>query len=310
MEYKIIVINGGFIVPTFLDTARYVKELTDEEFILLKKTLHLSKKYERVDLRVLKAKLPFSEKLFQKLIKKLSKRGFITYYEQPYESIILNSSGLDLIALKKLADRDIVVGVGRQIGVGKEADIYEAIDAYGNRISIKIYRLGRVSFRKIVKRRNYADIQSTYKWFKRNRISAKREFRVLRHLYLHNVSVPRPIFLTMHMIVMEELDGALLQKIYSLPDPLETYKAIISEVHKALKAGYINSDLSEYNIFIRNSDGYPVLIDWPQAIEFEKENALYNLRKDVENLIKFFNKRFYINKEKLYKIAAERLPLK
>ncbi len=296
-------------MPTFHDTAQYVRELTEEEYLLLKKTLHLMKFYERIDLDRIKEMLPFSEKLFSKIIKKLSRRGFITYYEQPYPSIVLNSSGLDLIALKKLSDRDIVVGVGRQIGVGKEADIYEAIDPYGNKISIKIYRLGRISFKKIVKRRKYADIHSTYKWYRRNRISAMREYNILRHLYHHGVSVPRPINLTMHMIVMEELDGVILQKVHYLEDPIETFKSIVNEIYKALEAGYINSDLSEYNIFIRNKDGYPVLIDWPQALQLDEENALDHLKKDINNLINFFRRRFGIEDHILIKISKELLPV-
>lgn len=296
-------------MPTFQDTAKYVRELTDEEYLLLKKVLYLTRYYKRIDLRRLRNLLPFSDKLFNKLIKKLSKNGFITYFEQPYESIILNSSGLDLIALKKLSDKDIIRGIGRQIGVGKEADIFEAIDSFGNRVSIKVYRLGRVSFKKIVKKRRYADVHTTYKWFKRSRISARREFNVLKHLYHHNVSVPRPIYLTMHMIVMEELDGVILQKIYDLPDPLSTFKAIINEVDKALKAGYINSDLSEYNIFIRKVDGYPVLIDWPQALEFGEENILLYLKRDIDNLVGFFSKRFGLDKVTLYSLVKNKIPI-
>lgn len=296
-------------MPTFQDIAKYVRELTDEEYLVLKKILYLTRYYERIDLNRLKKMMPFSEKLFYKLIKKLSKNGFVTYFERPYESIILNFSGLDLIVLKKLSDRDIIIGVGRRIGVGKEADIFEAVDPFGNKVSIKIYRLGRVSFRKIAKRRKYADIRSTYKWFRRSRISAKREFQVLQYLYHSGVSVPRPIYLTMHMIVMEELNGTILQKIYDLPDPLNTFSAVINEMAKALKAGYVNSDLSEYNIFIRETDWYPILIDWPQAVEFGDERTSYYLRKDLENLVKFFHKRFDLDEDMLYNLAKKRLPI-
>ncbi len=297
-------------MPSFSDTVRYLREMDENEYLLLKKLLLFTRFYERIDVYKLMAKLPFSEKLFKKLVKKLSKKGFITYYEQPYESITLNPAGLDLIALKKLSDKDIVIGVGRRIGVGKEADIYEAIDPFGNRISLKIYRLGRVSFRKIVKKRDYANIYSTYKWYRRSRISAKREYEVLKHLYHHGVSVPRPIYLTMHILVMEELDGVLLQKIYFLNNPIELYSTIINEIFKSINAGYINSDLSEYNILIRKSDNYPVLIDWPQAVKFSDNNSLYYLRRDVNNLIKFFSKRFNLNEDKLKHIAYKRLPLK
>ncbi len=41
--------------------------------------------------------------------------------------------------------------MGRQIGVGKESDIYLVVNEAGEQLCLKLQRLGRVSFRNIKK---------------------------------------------------------------------------------------------------------------------------------------------------------------
>jgi RIO kinase 1 len=52
------------------------------------------------------------------------------------------------------------------------------------------------------------------------------------------------------------------------------------------KAKLVHGDLSEYNIMI--PDGYPVLIDFGQAVTKEHPEARAFLERDIENINHYF----------------------
>lgn len=286
--------------------AIYVKDLSNEEYLVLKVAERLTTKFNRIAVDKICEETGFSEKYVLNIIKKLSKIGSITYFEKPYPSIILLTGGIDLLALKKLSDKNIITAIGRQIGIGKESDIYDGLDAYGNRVSLKVYRLGRISFRGISKKRSYASVSISYKWIKRNYVSAKREFLALSELYRGGVSVPRPIYRVMHIIVMEALTGVLLHDLKECKNPLKLFEEIITEVKKAWEKGYVNGDLSEYNVFLSINENYkPILIDWPQAEKISHEAGSLMLSNDLKRLVRFFKKKFEIKEDKLMDIILK-----
>lgn len=279
-------------MSTLRKTARYVSKITPEEYLLISSIERLSRKYKQIPLKELMKVTGLSSSYIISLIERLTKHGFIIYTEQPYESVIILTSGIDLLALKKLTDREILAGIGRKIGVGKEADVYEAIDSNSNPISLKIYRLGRTSFRGIHRHRKYVNIRSPYKWVLRNYISAKREYVNLVMLYQRGVSVPRPIYSLMHILVMEYLDGFLLNDLKGYRDPYNLFINIIREIKKTWDTGFVNGDLSEYNIFLLRETLKPILIDWPQAYKREERKSVEYLKKDIRNLMSFFIKKY------------------
>ena len=289
-------------MPTLRETAKYVSKVSSGEYQVLSSIERLSRRFEKVDLKELKKITKFSDSYINSIIKRLTKHGFITYYKQPYESVMIMTSGLDLLVLKKLTDKNIISGIGRQIGVGKEADVYEAIDSNGNPISLKIYRLGRISFRGIFKHRKYTNIKTSYKWIWRNYISAKREYDNLIILYQRGVSVPYPIYSLMHVLVMESLDGFLLHDLLHIDNPYNLFTEIIYEIKKTWDIGFANGDLSEYNIFLLRNTLRPVLIDWPQAYTREEKSSIYYLKKDILNIVFFFRKKYNCNEKQLFEI--------
>lgn len=292
-------------MSTFRDTAKYVKHLKDHEYTILKSIERLSRRFERVSIKWLINLTGFSESYIFQIIDNLSKHGFISYFEQPYESVMLLTSGTDLLALKKLANRGIVVGIGKQIGVGKEADVYEAINEDDTKVSLKIFRLGRISFKGITRKRSYSIKKSSYKWFRRNYISARREYENLVKVYQRGVSVPRPYYQVMHMLVMEFLDGFLLNDLENPNDPYILYTSIIHEIVKTWNLGFVNGDLSEYNIFILKERMKPVIIDWPQTVSRGEPNSKELLKRDLKNIIRFFKKRYGCEEDTLIEIIKD-----
>lgn len=68
--------------------------------------------------------------------------------------------------------RGAIVGMGRQIGVGKESDIFEVVNEEGVTMALKLHRLGRTSFRAVKNKRDYlkpnqvrSGAQATFSWW-------------------------------------------------------------------------------------------------------------------------------------------------
>ncbi len=90
------------------------------------------------------------------------------------------------------------------------------------------------------------------------------------------------------------IDGAELAEYKKLPNPQKTLKEVLSNVRKAyLKAGVIHADLSEYNIIIK-PNWRTLIIDWPQYVTQEHPNAEQLLRRDIENIARFFQRKYKV----------------
>jgi len=205
----------------------------------------------------------------------------------------LVSAGLDALALRGFVKRNLISGIGSMIGVGKEADVYEAADDSGNLYAIKFYRIGRISFRAIRVKRSYSEDLAHHHWLKVNINAAKKEAEAVSKLLKVGVSVPEIIARERHALLMKRLHGRLLVDYKELKDPKKTLKEILKNIRKAYtEAGVINADLSEFNILCEDPKIW--IIDWPQAVEKNHPNAEILLDRDVANILRFFGRRFKI----------------
>jgi RIO kinase 2 len=204
--------------------------------------------------------------------------------------------GLDTIALKKLADNNIIIGMGKPIGVGKESDVFEAITSTKERRAIKFFRIGRISFREARRKRAFAASQNIHHWLLVNIDAAKKECDVLDQLRHTRIRTPIIYYRAMHCIVMNIIDDGLrLIDVKKLDNPKETLQSILYDIGIAYKHNIINCDLSEYNVLL-DSRNNTWIIDWPQAVSRRHPNAADLIRRDVYNIVKFFNRRFNLNK--------------
>ncbi|MBV8086651.1 MAG: phosphotransferase, partial [Chloroflexi bacterium] len=125
----------------------------------------------------------------------------------------------------------------------------------------------------------------------------QREWDALRTLAAAGVRVPRPIEKVGEAILMEWLgdeDGAAPQLRHSDvrgEEAAGVRDELLRQVERTLAANLVHGDLSEYNVLL-SEDGWPVIIDWPQAFDprFNREaHAL--LERDIANLARFFGTR-------------------
>jgi RIO kinase 2 len=202
-------------------------------------------------------------------------------------------TGLDIYVLKILSNKNIITALGPQVGIGKEAEVYLAHDSLDQDRVLKMFRLGRSSFKQIKRKRNVsAGINS---WLLMNIETAKKEYDILTYLRDSSVSFPNPMYRSFHCIVMEAIYGNRLSDIEKLNDPELVLDKIINSITIAYGKGYINGDLNEYNILVNDDDIF--ILDWPQAIRVDTINADIVLTRDVKNILKFFSKRFGVKRD-------------
>lgn len=271
---------------------RVFRELDSEDFRVLHIIEAAMSKREFVPTEQIQkyAKLPMDR--IQFTLGKLNKLGLIYQSRGAYVGHTLNYTGYDCLAINTLVKAAVIASFGQTIGVGKEADVYDALNPSGERIAVKFHRLGRTSFRQTRRKRGYIREHST--WLFQSHLAAEKEFKALELVYKNGVSVPKPISQNRHVIAMGIIEGGQLSRYKGLDKPLNTLKEILRNVRTTyLKAHVIHADLSEYNIILQ-PDGHVLIIDWPQAVSTDHANAVELLERDLKNVLTFFSRRFNV----------------
>ncbi|MFQ5836920.1 MAG: serine protein kinase RIO, partial [Candidatus Bathyarchaeia archaeon] len=188
---------------------------------------------------------------------------------------------------------DEIYGV---VNAGKEARVYWGKDRDGRELAIKIYLTVSAEFKKgmlpyIRGDPRFAHVRKgtrhlIYAW-------AQKEFKNLQRAMDAGVRVPEPIAVSKNVLIMSFIGkngvSALLLKEVSLKNPRQVYRRLLTYVKKLYqKAKLVHADLSEYNIMIWKNA--PVLFDVSQAVTLEHPMADQFLRRDLQNLYKYFKK--------------------
>ncbi len=176
---------------------------------------------------------------------------------------------------------------------GKESRVYHGIDSEGE-VAVKIFLTTSAIFRQ--GRLKYVQGDPRFREVAHDTTSlvdqwAMKEFWNLRLATEAGVQVPAPIYVEKNVLLIRFIgkDGvpAPLLRDVPLQSPRSWYLSILAML-KVLyeKAKLVHGDVSEYNIMV--PDGYPVMIDFGQAVQKEHPEAREFLRRDVENLNHYF----------------------
>ncbi len=187
------------------------------------------------------------------------------------------------------------------VSSGKEARVYWGVDYENRDVAVKIYYTLTSEFKKSIWKYLAGDPRfEEYRgmnWKKLIYMWTSKEYNNLSRMYKAEVRVPKPICKKNNVLVMEfigsngtrapllkeayndgALDTASLEKIYE--DVIEQLRRIV------LRARLVHADLSEYNIMIHNNT--PYIIDVSQALPINHPSAHDFLRRDIENISRFF----------------------
>ena len=272
--------------------ARVLKSLKDEEWRTLAGLERSTSGYGTPDLgRISRmSRLPLERVRFA--TGDLEKKGLAARKGQGFA---LTREGVEAMALKDYVKKDLIFALGAIIAKGKESDVYEALTEEGTAYALKFYKIGRVSFTSVRKKRvrESAEFRT---WITANYGAAKREYQALRRLEGLSPSFPRAVAYSRSTVLLEELSGVRLSQRPYLEDPQKALRKVLDSVRESyVEAGLVNADLSEYNIL---TDGASVwLIDWPQAVEASHPNAGELMMRDVRAVCLFFKKAYGVETE-------------
>lgn len=182
------------------------------------------------------------------------------------------------------------------VSTGKEANVYLANTSDGQAV-VKIFRTSTATFKSFLEyiegdrrfqRINRSSRGIIYTW-------TKKEYMNLESLHDEGIRVPEPRAYYRNLLVMEYIDyetkpAPSLRVLDAEPDEWaemwETVKNYIRDMYE--KCSIVHADLSEYNILY---NGDPVLIDLGQAVEYHHPSANSFLRRDLNIISKFFEKK-------------------
>jgi RIO kinase 2 len=275
--------------------ARLIMELEPQEYRVLQAIELGMAGYSFVPLdEVVKySGLKHSEVLFR--LKALDRKDLLYRQPEPYPGYILNYTAYDCLALNALAKADLLSSLGRSLGVGKEADIYDAITDDDVQVAVKFHRLGRTSFRETRRKRGYVARRGHITWHHQSRLAAEKEFNFMSKAHEAKVAVPEPIRQNRHVVVMGFIDGYNLVDV-ELEDPAGFLEDIIMNVKLTYGGGVVHGDLSGFNIIVQK-DGQILFIDWPQAVPVDHQSAEALLRRDVKNVLVYFNRKYKVERD-------------
>ncbi|CAM0953584.1 unnamed protein product [Alopecurus aequalis] len=231
-----------------------------------------------------------------KVLRNLLKNKLVHHDCKKYDGYRLTYLGYDFLVIKTLVNRGVFASVGRQIGVGKESDIFEVATEDGTVLAMKLHRLGRTSFRAVKSKRDYLAHRRSFNWLYLSRLVALKEFAFMKALGDHGFPVPTAVDCIRHCVIMSLVPGYPLVQIRELQNPDNVFDKILGLVIRLAEHGLIHCDFNEFNIMIDGSE-IVTMIDFPQMVSVSHRNAQMYFDRDIGCIYKFFNKRFNLTQK-------------
>ncbi len=262
------------------------KDLEEEDVEFLLDLERAAKRYKWIPEDKLTQISDLPEQDIEYRLSRLNRFELVEKGVKKYEGYRILPPGYDVLALKSLVKRNVLEAFGRALGIGKEADTYDALTPEERRVAVKFNRLG-LSFRRLKEKRPYSP---DYGWLDASKKAARREFEGMKKVY-PEVEVPEPMAFDRHVVVMGLIEGEELSEVSEIDLPEPVLDEVLRNVREAYGQGVIHGDLSEHNIIIK-PNGEVLLIDWPQWEPTTHPEADDLLERDVRNVLGFFRRKY------------------
>ena len=269
----------------------HLSQMTPDQMRLLQCMELLSKNHEVIPMDLMSAiyKRPVYKELKQLLNWKL-----ISYENNSKTcGYRLGYGGYDYMALYTLNNRGLL-GIGKQLGVGKESDVYLGKMVFeegltqmsdGEEVVVKIHRLGRTSFRTVKNNRDYMGDRKHASWLYMSRLSAQKEFEFMTILQ-GKFPVPKAISQNRHIVVMSPIKGFPMTQITEFGNAQHVYEQMKIIVVRLAQYGLIHGDLNVFNFMI-SDDEKVHLIDFPQMVSTSHADADMYYNRDIQGVVDF-----------------------
>eukprot|EP00884_Botryococcus_braunii_P005218 jgi/Botrbrau1/14698/Bobra.0108s0052.1 len=223
-------------------------------------------------------------------LKSLLRSKLVHHDNSLYDSYRLTNLGYDFLAIKALVNRGCLASIGRQIGVGKESDVFEVMTPEGEVLALKLHRLGRTSFRAVKAKRDYLKHRTSFSWLYLSRLAALKEYSFMAALKQRGFPVPTAVAHNRHAVLMSMLDAVPLSQVRELQEPGKAYSSILGMVEGLAHVGLVHCDLNEFNLLVDAEENI-TLIDFPQMVSISHSNAQDLFERDLEGITRFFTKK-------------------
>jgi len=251
------------------------------------------RRHEYVPVELIARWLDEDELEVAEVLRKLHRLGILKRRKGAYVGYRLTLLGYDILALQTLRKLGYVERISpTPVGVGKESVVYAGESALGEKVAIKLHRVGTSSFKHVRKFRSWIGDRRHLTILYESRLSARMEYKALVVAYRVGARVPKPVAVNRHAVVMEFVDGVELYRVRELVNAKDVLDEIVDNVLKVFEgAGIIHGDLSEYNVLLDQDEGVWI-IDWPQWIPYDWPNAEEVFKRDLENIARYFSKHY------------------
>jgi RIO kinase 1 len=199
-----------------------------------------------------------------------------------------------IMNLYKMITDHIIAYVNGSVSAGKESVLFWGVDENDVSVALKIYLVSTANFKK---REPYITGDPRFSHLKKGTknlvyLWARKEFRNLSQCHDAGIPVPRPLYLKKNILVMEFVgkNGTPCKSLLKSEMDEDDYNQAISIIKDLYhKAKLVHGDYSEYNIF-KTENGL-VVFDMGSAVDLRHPNAQEFLKRDINNITRFFNKR-------------------
>ncbi len=188
----------------------------------------------------------------------------------------------------------IISYVNGVVKAGKESVLFWAVDENQNDIALKVYLVTTTSFKKRAPYILGVPRFSKIKRGTRNLVNlwAKKEFTNLRRCSKFGIPVVKPIYVSKNVLAMEFVgkNGIPAKTLLESKVNKKDYDMAISILTKLYRdAHLVHGDFSEYNIF--KTDKGLIIFDLGSGVDIQHPNSMEFLKRDINNITKFFAKR-------------------
>ena len=206
-----------------------------------------------------------------------------------------------LMSLHKLMQKGEIETLDYPIARGKEAHVFHGTSNHGP-VAVKIFHTTNAVFKGLAK---YIDGDPRFGGLSRRHrelvnIWVRKEFRNLKRMRKYGLRVPKPLSNLKNVLIMEYLgegEGVSPRlKEVIIDEPYEVFEDLLEFVAINWQtAELVHADFSEYNIFKTNSG--LVVFDLGSAVDLRHPNSKEFLKRDINNITRFFKKRGMIVKD-------------
>ena len=199
-----------------------------------------------------------------------------------------------IMTLYDMIKSKVVSYINGVVRAGKESVLFWAVDENKKNVAIKIFLVTTSNFKR---RAPYILGDPRFSRIKkgtRNLVNlwAKKEFKNLSQCFDCGIPVVKPLYVTKNILAMEFVgqNGIPEKTLVESEVDQKDYELSISLIKRLYKeAKLVHGDFSEFNIF--KTDTGLILFDLGSAVDLKHPNAHEFLKRDINNISKFFAKR-------------------